>query len=85
MFRFDMSETPHCERCDLIETIKHQLYECRSAQIGWSIYNDIITEIGLSDCKILSFENVIGKVWRQKKQLFCLVFCFGSNSMPLSI
>jgi hypothetical protein len=59
MFRFKISETPECDRCGEIETIKHQFYECHTALDGWHIYNKIIEEIGLYDCKVESYNDVL--------------------------
>jgi exonuclease III len=59
MHRFKMSESPLCERCGEIETIKHQFYECDSAMKGWKIYNKIMDELGLNDCKVDSYSDVI--------------------------
>jgi hypothetical protein len=59
MHRFKMTETPTCERCGEVETIKHQFYECNSALTGWHIYNKILEEIGLIDCKVDNYSDVL--------------------------
>jgi hypothetical protein len=59
MFRFKMSESPACERCGEIETIKHQFYECHSALSSWQIYNKIMEELRLNDCKVESYEDAL--------------------------
>jgi hypothetical protein len=59
MYRFKMCESPVCERCGEIETIKHQFYDCKSALGGWKIYNKIMNDLGLSDCKVYSYSDVL--------------------------
>jgi hypothetical protein len=59
MYRFKMSESPDCERCGEIETIKHQFYECDSAYNSWRRYNSILDEIGFGDCKVESYADVL--------------------------
>jgi hypothetical protein len=59
MSRFGMSDSPACERCGEIETVRHQFYECCSALNGWQIYNKIMEEIGLSDCKVESYMDAL--------------------------
>jgi hypothetical protein len=59
MFRFKMSESPACERCGETETIKHQFYECQSALGSWQTYNRIMEELGLSDCKVESYNDAL--------------------------
>jgi hypothetical protein len=59
MFRFKMNESPACERCGEIETIKHQFYECHSALGSWQTYNKIMEELGLNDCKVESYDDVL--------------------------
>jgi hypothetical protein len=59
MHRFKMTETPACERCGEVETIKHQFYECNSALTGWRIYNKLLEEIRLIDCKVDNYSDVL--------------------------
>jgi hypothetical protein len=59
MYRFKMSESPDCERCGEIETIKHQFYECDSAYNSWRHHNSILDEIGFGDCKVESYADVL--------------------------
>jgi hypothetical protein len=59
MYRFKMSESPECERCGEVETIKHQFYECDSAFNSWRRYNSILDEIGFGDCKVESYADVL--------------------------
>jgi hypothetical protein len=33
MFKYKMTETPNCPRCNLIETSKHMLWECKDSKI----------------------------------------------------
>jgi hypothetical protein len=59
MFRFRMSDSPECERCGEVETIKHQFYECDSAFNSWRRYNNILEEIGWGDCKVESYDDAL--------------------------
>jgi hypothetical protein len=59
MYRFKMSESPECERCGEVETIKHQFYECDSAFNSWRLYNRILDELGFGDCKVESYADVL--------------------------
>jgi hypothetical protein len=59
MYRFKMSESPECERCGEVETIKHQFYECDSAFNSWRRYNSILDELGFGDCKVESYADVL--------------------------
>jgi exonuclease III len=59
MYRFKMSESPECERCGEVETIKHQFYECDSAFNSWRHYNNILEEIGFGDCKVESYVDAL--------------------------
>jgi hypothetical protein len=59
MFCFKISDTPACERCGEVETIRHQFYECHSAFRGWRIYNKIMEELGLTDCKVVKYTDAL--------------------------
>ena len=42
--KFGLSNSPSCLICNGIESVKHQLFECRNAQRMWYIYNVMFSE-----------------------------------------
>ena len=56
MFRFKMVESPNCEFCGEIETIKHQLWDCQRAKVVWEFINTLIRQCNLG--QQISFENL---------------------------
>jgi exonuclease III len=42
MFKYGMTTTPNCSRCNEVETSNHLLFDCRFSKKMWSIYNEII-------------------------------------------
>ena len=40
-FRFKIADSPNCTICGQVESVTHQLFECRNAQRLWNMYNAI--------------------------------------------
>jgi len=51
MFKFKMVNSPNCNRCGRIETIKHVLWECNRANKVWGLFNNILVRLG--------YENIV--------------------------
>jgi hypothetical protein len=58
MFKYKMSETPNCPRCNQIESSKHLLWECCETQKLWKSYNDILTGVKLEKLKLTNYEDL---------------------------
>ena len=43
-FRFGLTNSPRCTICNEIETVQHQLFDCKNAKRMWQIYNNIFKE-----------------------------------------
>jgi exonuclease III len=60
MFRFKMVESPMCDFCqgqDIIESIKHMLWDCPRAQVPWNYLQNLISRsFGIN---YLSYENIV--------------------------
>jgi hypothetical protein len=46
-------------RCDEIEDTEQQIYKCKEAKKMWTLYYRIIGKIGLQECKIFNFEDIV--------------------------
>ena len=43
-FRYGLTNSPRCTICNEIETVQHQLFDCKNAKRMWQIYNNIFKE-----------------------------------------
>jgi exonuclease III len=59
MKKLNMTDTDRCERCGKKENTQHQLFECRDAQKMWDLYNKLMVQLKLEDCKVLNFTSVV--------------------------
>jgi hypothetical protein len=59
MKKFNMVDTELCNRCKLLESIRHQIYECKEAKRFWEQYNNLIANIGMEECQVQSYEDII--------------------------
>jgi hypothetical protein len=59
MKKFGMTEDDKCERCGLVETKTHQLFECRYAKKMWTHYNKTMRAMGLAEVTVNSIEQAI--------------------------
>jgi hypothetical protein len=59
MYKFKMVENDRCERCDRLETIEHQLFECKDARLIWKEYNRLLLKIGMDKCSVSSYQDII--------------------------
>ena len=44
-FRFKLTDSSNCTICGQVETVTHQLFECRNAQRLWSMFNTITGKV----------------------------------------
>ena len=58
MFKFKMTESPNCPRCDSIESTKHLLWECQDSKEIWNLYNDLLDRCGLGEMRITKYEDL---------------------------
>jgi len=58
MFKFKMTNTAQCPRCDEIETTKHLLWECAESKKIWKLYNDNLLKLQIQSMNILSYEDI---------------------------
>ncbi len=58
MFKYKMTNTPNCPRCNHIETSKHMLWECDESRKIWALYNDILKKVNLQNMIITSYEDI---------------------------
>jgi hypothetical protein len=58
MYKYKMSNTSKCPRCDETETTKHLLWECRESQNIWGKYNEILMEQGIEYAQIRTYEDI---------------------------
>jgi hypothetical protein len=55
MFKYRMTESPNCPRCNLKETSKHMLWECKDSRIIWETYNETLHD---ENHKIKKYEDI---------------------------
>jgi hypothetical protein len=58
MFKFGMTDSPNCTRCNEVESSKHHLFNCHYSRSMWSLYNDIIKTEFKSSYSINRFEDI---------------------------
>jgi len=58
LFRFKMTEDNKCDRCNLEETTKHLLWECKSTRMMWKSFNTILNESGLNQFSVNDYNEV---------------------------
>jgi hypothetical protein len=58
MFKYKMTDTPNCPRCNHIETSKHLLWDCDESRKIWAFYNNILTKVNLQNMIITSYEDI---------------------------
>ena len=58
MFRFKMTNTPLCPRCNEIETTRHLIWECGESQRIWKLYNDILKNSNLEEMAVKKYEDI---------------------------
>jgi hypothetical protein len=58
MFKYKMSQTPNCPRCNEIESTKHLLWKCNESRKIWSLYNEVLDNCNLGECKIEKYEDI---------------------------
>jgi hypothetical protein len=59
MKKFGMTDDDKCERCGLVETKDHQLFECRYAKLMWKEYNLTMRQMDLREVEVHSLEQAI--------------------------
>jgi hypothetical protein len=58
MFKYGMTNSPNCVRCNEVESSKHLLFYCRFSTNMWSVYNTIIKTEFNSSFSINNFEDI---------------------------
>jgi hypothetical protein len=58
MFKYKMTDSPKCPRCDQIETTKHLLWECFESQRIWSSYNNVLNNLQLTCYNINCYDDI---------------------------
>jgi hypothetical protein len=58
MFRFRMTNDNRCPRCGTLETTKHMIWECHESKLIWTNLNKIMSDIGLANENILTYEDI---------------------------
>jgi len=58
MFKYKMTTTPNCPRCEHIETSKHLLWECIESKRLWNTYNDLLKRLNLESEKLDHYEDL---------------------------
>jgi len=58
MFKYKMTNSPKCPRCDQIETTKHLLWECFESQRIWSSYNNVLNNLQLTCYNINCYDDI---------------------------
>ena len=56
MFKFKMTDNELCDRCGMVETIKHLTWECRRSKKIWDTANIILRESGLQ--QVITYNNL---------------------------
>jgi hypothetical protein len=58
MKKYRMTVTDECPRCGITETSKHLLYECAHVRNIWSLFNNLMSQIGNDQQCINNYEDV---------------------------
>jgi hypothetical protein len=58
MKRYKMTVTDECPGCGITETSKHLLYECVHVKNIWSLFNNLMTQIGNVQQCVNNYEDV---------------------------
>jgi len=58
MFKYKMTNSPKCPRCNNIETTQHLLWECRDSKIIWNLYNEILRKVNLQNMTVESYKDI---------------------------
>ncbi len=58
MFKYKMTNSPKCPRCNNIETTQHLLWECRDSKIIWNLYNGILRKVNLQNMTVESYKDI---------------------------
>jgi hypothetical protein len=58
MYKFKMTESPNCPRCNNLETTKHLLWECNDSKKIWDLYNEVLEKSNLQNGKINVYEDI---------------------------
>jgi hypothetical protein len=58
MFKYKMTNSPKCPRCDQIETTNHLLWECFESQRIWSSYNNVLNNLQLTSYNINCYDDI---------------------------
>jgi hypothetical protein len=58
MKKYRMTVTDECPRCGITETSKHLLYECAHVRNIWSLFNNLMSQIGNDQQRINNYEDV---------------------------
>jgi hypothetical protein len=59
MKKFNMTETNTCDRCGMVESQRHQIYECNEAQLFWKAYNKLMVAIDQPQSRVITYKNVL--------------------------
>jgi hypothetical protein len=58
MFRFNMSRDNKCERCGLLESYRHLMWECTESRRVWDIFNSYILSLNGSVNLVNRYEDI---------------------------
>jgi hypothetical protein len=58
MFKYNMTNSPKCPRCDQIETTNHLLWECFESQKIWRSYNNVLNKLQLTNHNISCYDDI---------------------------
>jgi len=74
MKKFKITPDDLCDRCGLVETTKHLLWECKWSNDMWSNLNSIYRKLGIKECSINKYDD-----------LFKFDYCSGSTTIKLKL
>jgi hypothetical protein len=58
MFKYGMTNSPNCPRCNNEESTKHLLWDCVHSQNIWTIFNEILGSNNLASSKVSRYEHI---------------------------
>jgi hypothetical protein len=58
MKKFKMVANNECPRCKQTENLKHLVYSCYHANLMWTLYNEFIFKIKITNEKVTNYEDV---------------------------
>jgi hypothetical protein len=58
MFKYKMTDTEKCPRCDSTENTKHLLWECPESRKIWEVYNEMLSSVNLPNLKINQYADI---------------------------